>query len=205
MAHAYSTDSSERQYIPFFIAAAAIGTAFFAIHVFDTYQILLPWWASPPIDTMAFYGFFYWLFDRFIWKWNWIHRLQITRIPDLSGVWHGQVNPAETDASTGLETKTAITITIQQTWTSLLVAGQTKLSKSRSISGSLVTADECSASYEYVNEPAPSAPSTMHMHRGTAILYIDKTGTKLNGEYYSGRDRQNFGTIQLTRAAKKKT
>jgi SMODS-associating 2TM, beta-strand rich effector domain len=115
MAHPYSTDAPERQYIPFFVAAAAIGAAFLASHVFDTYQIRLPWWVSPPIDTMAFYGLFYWLFDRFVWKWGWIHRLQITRIPDLSGVWQGQVNPTETGVSTGFDTKTAIIISIQQT------------------------------------------------------------------------------------------
>ena len=204
MGHAYSTDSSERQYIPFFIAAAAIGAAFFTFHVLDTYQISLPWWASPPIDTMAFYGLFYWLFDRFIWKWGLIHRLQVTRIPNLSGTWQGHVSPTQTDASTGLETRTAITISIQQTWTGLLVAGQTKQSKSRSITGSLVTTEECSMSYEYVNDPLASAPSTMHAHRGTTVLYVDETGMKLTGEYYSGRDRQNFGTIQLTRAAKRR-
>jgi hypothetical protein len=198
MAHGYSTDSSERQNIPFFIAAMAIGASFVTFHLFDNYQISLPWW-GPPIDTMAFYGFFYWLFDRHVWKWNWIHRLRITRVPDLSGVWRGRVNPSQTSVSTGLETNTAITISIRQTWTSLLIAGETKRSKSRSISGSVVTADECSMSYEYVNEPSASAPSTMHGHRGTAVLVIDKTGTKLNGEYYSGRDRQNIGTIQLTR------
>jgi hypothetical protein len=204
MAHAYSTDSPERQYIPFFIASAAIAAAFVTFHLLDTYNIQLPWWASPPIDTMAFYGSFYWLFDRSIWKWKWIHRLQITRIPDLSGVWHGHVKPSQTDVSTGLELNAAITISIRQTWTSLLLAGQTKLSKSRSLSGSLLTEDECSMSYEYLNEPSPSAPSTMHVHRGTAILYFDKAGTMLNGEYYSGRDRQNIGTIQLARAKKKR-
>jgi len=84
----------------------------------------------------------------------------------------------------------------------LSVIGQTKQSKSHSISASVVTTDECSLSYEYVNEPAAGAPTSMHTHRGTAVLKIDKTVKALKGEYYSGRDRQNFGIIELIRSKK---
>jgi len=199
MAHTYSTDSAERRFIPLFIAAAAVGAAFLAFHVVDTYQIRLPWWASPPIDTMAFYGLFYWIFDHYIWKWPLIHRLRITQIPDLSGTWRGHVQPTETNSvSAGLGSEVEITLTIQQTWAHLLITGRTNLSKSHSLSGSLIVRDECSISYEYLNEPSAPAPATMHAHRGTAMLLIDKTRTKLEGEYYSGRDRQNIGTIRLT-------
>ncbi len=39
----------------------------------------------------------------------------------------------------------------------------------------------------------------MDAHRGTTVLTIDQTCRKLEGEYYSGRDRQNIGTIHLKR------
>jgi hypothetical protein len=205
MAHSYSTDSSERRVVPFFIAAAAIGSAFLAFHFFSEHQINLPWWASPPIDTMAFYGFYYWLFDRYIWKLPLTHWLQITRIPDLSGVWHGQVHPTETNGiSAGLGTVVEITISIRQTWTELSILGRTKLSKSHSLSGSLIVENECSISYEYMNEPLAPAADTMHGHRGTARLTINETDGLLHGDYYSGRDRQTIGTIRLRRAKREK-
>jgi SMODS-associating 2TM, beta-strand rich effector domain len=200
MAHTYSTDSAERRLIPFFIAAAAIGSAFLVSHLFYKYQIAFPWWASPPIDTMAFYGFYYWLFDRYIWKLPVTRWLRITRIPDLSGVWHGHVHPTETNGvSAGLGTVTEVAISIQQTWTELLILGRTKLSRSHSLSGSVIVRDECSVSYEYVNEPLAPASSTMHAHRGMARLTINDVDGILEGDYYSGRDRQNIGTIRLTR------
>jgi predicted pore-forming effector associated with SMODS systems len=57
--------------------------------------------------------------------------------------------------------------------------------------------DEQSVSYQYTNEPVVSARSTMHTHRGTATLVLKNGGLILEGEYYSGRDRQNIGTIRL--------
>jgi hypothetical protein len=202
MAHTYSTDSTERRYIPFFIAAAAIAATFLAFHFTDKYHFTLPWWASPPIDTMAFYGLFYSFFDRYMWKFRVMHRLRITKIPDLSGTWHGRVHPVETGGvSAGLRRDTDITVSIQQTWTTMLIVGHTTLSKSHSLSGSLITTDEYTLSYEYINEPSASAPNTMHTHRGVARLTAnDAASTMLEGEYYSGRDRQNIGTIRLTRS-----
>jgi hypothetical protein len=200
MGHTYSTDSTERRIIPFFIAAAAIGSAFLTSHFLSTHQIVVPWWASPPIDTMAFYGLYYWLFDWYLWTLPITRWLRITRIPNLSGIWHGRVHPAETNGvSAGLAAGIEITITIQQTWTELLILGRTNLSRSHSLSGTMIVKGECSMSYEYLNEPLPQASSTMHSHRGMAHLVINEAGGLLEGDYYSGRDRQNVGTIRLAR------
>jgi hypothetical protein len=200
MAHTYSTDSPERRYIPFFIAAAAIAAAFFTFSLMKKYHVAPPWWASPPIDTMAFYGLFYALFDRYLWKWPWVYKLRVTKIPDLSGIWRGHVNPTPVDGvSAGLVAKIEIEVSIQQTWSTLFIVSRTPSSRSHSLSGSFVTSHECTLSYEYLNEPSAQAVDTMHAHRGMARLSVDGTYTTLEGEYYSGRDRQSLGTIQLSR------
>lgn len=199
MRHTYSTDSPERQQIPFFIAAAAVACAYGISHILEGYGIDAPGWLSP-LDTMTFYGLFYWLFDGIIWKWGWVHRIKITHIPDLSGEWSGVVDPTPTGGvSAGLVVRTDITLSIRQTWTRMLVTGRTKQSRSRSLTATLVVLDECSVSYEYLSEPLASAAPTMHMHRGTARLSLSNDGTVLEGEYYSGRGRQNVGIIRLTR------
>jgi hypothetical protein len=200
MRHSYSTDSKEHKYIPLFLAASAIAAAFLTAHIMKRYQIELPWWASPPVDTMALYGAFYLLFDRIFWKWNWVHSCCITRIPDLSGKWHGQVKPVKMEhSSSDLPTASDITVDIQQTWTEILITAEAEFSNSHSLSGHLIISDGTILTYEYINEPVAHAPSTMHMHRGTARLILTDKGLALSGDYYSGRDRQNVGTIHLTR------
>ena len=54
--------------------------------------------------------------------------------------------------------------------------------------------------YEYRNEPRSGAVSTMHAHRGLARLSLRREdGDILEGEYYTGRDRQHYGAIRLRR------
>jgi len=126
--------------------------------------------------------------------------LWITRIPDLSGEWRGRVSPIDImGVSAGLGVEAEITLTIRQTWTKLLIAARTAQSKSYSISGSFIVSEERILSYEYVNEPAVYAPSTMHAHRGTTRLVLEGRNETLKGEYYCGRDRQNIGILTVTR------
>jgi len=199
MAHTYSTDSPERKYIPLFLAAAAIGAAFLTFHLLKKSNIEGPWWIGPP-DTMVFYGLFYLALDRLLWKFPPLRWARITSIPNLSGTWHGKVEPAPTPGvSTGLTTAKDITMTIRQTWSELLVRARTEQSTSQSLSGAIVVADEVSVGYEYRNEPSAPAPGTMQTHRGFARLTLNDAETVLEGEYYSGRGRQNIGSIRVNR------
>jgi predicted nucleotidyltransferase len=53
-------------------------------------------------------------------------------------------------------------------------------------------------SYEYENQPRPGAVKTMEIHFGTARL-VFVNGRYLDGYYYSGRGRQEHGSIHLER------
>jgi len=55
--------------------------------------------------------------------------------------------------------------------------------------------------YHYLNEPKPNAMKTMHAHKGTAVLRL-KNDEFMEGEYYTGRDRQNYGGLTLRRVSK---
>ncbi len=199
--HAFSTNSSERKHVPFFVAVLAIGASMVVSSIVSSFHLELPWWA-PPLDTMAFYGCFYGLFDRFIWKWKPIRVLRISRLPVIAGRWRGRIEPANAgDASIALAKTINVEVMIHQTWLGLLICAETSESKSRSVSANLLIGDEATLSYEYLNEPRMSATSTMHTHKDTARLVLKKDGTVLEGEYYSGRDRQSFGAIYLRKVS----
>jgi hypothetical protein len=197
MRHSYSTDSAERRVIPFFIAASAIGAAYLTVHLLQAFHLTPPWWLSP-LDTMGYYGAIYWLFDNCIWRLDLTRRLRITRIPDLSGKWVGHVISSY-DADSGNARPKQFNVTLKQTWREILVLGDSDTSSSHSVSAAVLVNGACSLSYEYVNEPAALAPGTMHIHRGTARLLIKQEGHRMEGDYYSGRDRQNIGIITLRR------
>ena len=193
--HPFSTNSEERKLVPFFLAVLAIAMGVLTTYIFSIFHTGVPWWA-PPLDTMSFYGLLFWLFDRFVWKWCLVHWSGISRLPNLEGRWRGRVEPAngeENVENLGIATK--FEMTISQTWLGLLLISETERSRSRSISAALLVGEETSLTYEYINEPRASAPATMHTHRGTARLVISGDGRTLNGEYYTGRDRQSFGSI----------
>jgi len=193
--HAYSTDSGERRVLPLFVAVAAIGASIGALHLLRLARIEVPGWLSP-LDTMTFYGLLYWVFDRVMWKWRWIHSLSVTRIPNLSGTWRGEVR---TTSGESAGATTEIEMVVQQSWTEISLRGHTRQSTSQSLSAHMVVSDERVLSYEYRNEPLASASTTMHAHRGSARLWIENGDRVLKGDYYSGRDRQTIGTIHLTR------
>ena len=64
----------------------------------------------------------------------------------------------------------------------------------------MVVGSDIILTYEYHNEPLPGATGTMHAHRGSATLRLAENGNALEGEYFSGRDRANYGAIHLRRA-----
>lgn len=199
MAHSYSTDSVERRRIPFFLAAAAIASSYAVFYCLNRFNVNLQWWVALPIDTMGFYGLYYLLFDKIIWKWRALYRLGIICIPDLNGMREGEIHSSHRVDGAEDGIRIPISVEIHQTWTEILLAGTTERSKSCSLWAALMTEHPKALNYEYRNEPMAGAVDSMHTHRGTAELRIGSDRQSLEGEYYSGRDRQNVGTISLQR------
>jgi len=51
--------------------------------------------------------------------------------------------------------------------------------------------------YEYTSDPRANTAETMHSHRGFTFLKISTDGKWLDGDYYTGRDRGNQGTMRF--------
>ena len=193
--HPYATDSSERRFVPFVMAAFAIAFGFLVHAIVEATSLSPPWWLDLP-TPLALYGLLWLGFDRIAWRWPISRKLGMVRVPDYSGRWSAK-GRSDYDA----ETTFAGTATIRQTWTAISVELETELSRSHSISASLLVDASVRPrlTYEYLNEPRALAVATLQAHRGTAWLEL-AAGGALEGEYYGGRGSKNGGWLALTRS-----
>jgi len=189
--HGYSTDSGERRIVPLLLALLAIALAWVTSKSLTAAHLSIPWWADAP-SSMAFYGGLYALFDRYLWKKSFAHKLGLARIPNLTGRWRGYL----ITSFDGHAKRHDLMIHIFQSWTQIVVYLTTATSMSRSCTAVIQVDDPEGVSlvYQYENQPLANATRTMHMHYGTAMLRITN-GRCLAGDYYAGRDRQTFGWI----------
>ena len=196
--HPYATDSAERKLIPLYLAAASI-TAAFLLH--KTLEGVIPWWIDAP-SVAGFYALFYLVFDRWLWRLPFLHSSGLLRVPNLNGRWNGYV----TSSFDGHATNHDAYLEIHQTWTELSVCLRTDRSQSRSLIGTITTQNPTAGTlgYEYINEPKANAVPNMQIHRGTARLNLTTLDDRwvLEGEYYSGRGRQSFGTLHFEKPLK---
>ncbi len=192
--HSYSTDSSEREQVLFGLALLAVGAAWSVSRILHVTHTALPWWFDAP-STMGFYLVFFKIFDRWLWQKGLVSRLGLVKVPVLSGNWEGHV------VSSFDNRPHRVSIRIRQTWTRISIALQSDASRSYTVVAAVQVhaPDGVVLSYQYENQPQPGALKTMEIHLGTARLVLSD-GCILEGYYYSGRGRQEYGSIHLERA-----
>lgn len=192
--HPYSIDTEERKNVLLFLAILSIVLAFGFQRILGYYNIVLLWWIETP-SVLFFYGALFIAFDK--WFWKIAKKIGFVKTPYLNGKWVGYLKSSFDEHSS----ETEATLQIFQTWTKVKILLSTNKSISFSESASVVvnTPEGTYLSYQYINEPKPNAVKTMSIHRGTARLLFKEKENTLVGEYYSGRDRQNFGTIEFER------
>lgn len=194
--HPYSIDTDERKNILLFLAIISIVFSWSFYKILGYYQLSLPWWVENP-SVLFFYGLFFVIFDK--WLWQYLKKIKFVKTPNLNGEWSGNLKSSFDNHSAEVKAK----LKIFQTWTRIKILLTTNQSLSQSETASIVIgAPEGNyLSYQYINEPKSSAINTMSIHRGTVRLIFDEKKNTLNGEYYSGRDRQNFGSLSFVKDA----
>lgn len=192
--HPYATDSNERKLIPVILVIVSVLFALLLNRILNTLQYFPPWWIDVP-SFVGFYGLFYMIFDKYLWRASFFRTIRLIKVPDLNGIWKGHL----TSSFTSNAKKYNVTIKINQSWTKISINMGTQYSKSRSLTASLLVEyfDEIILSYEYLNEPLPNARSSMNIHRGATRLTLLSGHQELDGDYYSGRGRQNFGALYV--------
>lgn len=194
--HPYATDSTERTIVPLLLAGLAIPSAWALAQLLNWLGWSWLWWADLP-SVLGFYGLYHWFFDAYLWRWNIARRTGLVKVPDLNGDWTAAL------VSTFKGTHIDATLRIHQRWRSLVVhfTGEHSRSSSRVAAILVNNPDEYVLMYEFLNTPSPTALDTMHMHRGTVEVRFQRQDYELvgDGEYYSGRDRENQGTMHIER------
>ena len=190
--HPYSTDSEERSQVPFFVALISILFARLIAIALKKFQ--LPFWFEVP-GAFSIYGLFLAAFRRYLWRWRLFRALGVVKVPDLRGKWQGSAI-SSFDKSDQYE----VLVEIHQNWTHMAIRLVSGGSFSHSVVASIYVGDDgTTLSYQFQNEPNVHATPTMHAHNGTASLRLADNQSHLEGDYYTGRDRRNHGSISLRR------
>lgn len=190
--HSYASDSVDRKIAPWVIAIISILVAYLYFIISRVFEFSLPWWCETP-TIMFVYGLLHFAYDRKVWKWK-NSSLSLSYIPDCNGTWYGELHSSH-DGGTKVESM----LIIHQTWSKMVIELRTdsSVSYSRMASFNVTPGTSDGLIYEYTNDPHADATETMHAHRGFAFLKLSNDRKYLEGDYYSGRDRSNFGTMKL--------
>ena len=195
--HPYVSEARNRGIMYTAFVLASLASAWGVKAAIAASGIQLPWWVEAP-SVLGFYGLYWKAFDLWLWKTPLARRLGWSTAPNLAGTWEAEVTTTYSGAS-----KQARGIaTVHQTSSRIRISIRWEQSKSYSVAGVIQSSPVGVPEfiYQYLNMPDALAPPTMHTHRGTAWLEF-RSPNELNGEYFTGRDRQQWGHIRLIRTS----
>jgi hypothetical protein len=189
--HTYSINSSERSKIPFMLAGISIG-----LILLLKYKIVLPSWIPVP-GVFALYGILYGVFDKWLWKWEFLSKIGLISTPNLNGTWKMLSRSSMNDYEKEYEG----IITINQTWTSISIyLDGEKFSSISTMAGIDVKTDSIfTLKWEYLSQKKPKFSDKDYMHTGmTRVLAENKTKPlTLKGDYFTDRSRHNYGSVTI--------
>ena len=159
-------------------------------------NIQIPWWFDAP-SVFGFYGIIFTWFNKYGWKIKILHKIGVVKTPVIEGKWTGELKSITHESDESLQ---KISMEIKQTWTNIRFELKAKNSDSFSIEAGVVIDHAVNPIiyYHYQNQPKNNAPETMHVHFGSVQAKLVESNI-IEAEYFSGRDRQNFGTFRLVK------
>ncbi len=152
----------------------------------------LPIWIETP-SVVAVVVALYSLFDKHLWAWPIFRHLRLIDFPDLRGRWSGRLK-----SSYDNEELEAV-LEIVQTSSAIAVSLYSERSHSVSEIADFTVGSngQTRLHYVYRNAPASLSPDSMQMHLGTVALTYFADVRALEGDYYTGRGRQTYGTMRF--------
>ena len=162
---------------------------------FLDYKSVLPPSLSSLISAGGIYVGLYYFFNSRWWKTPKISRL--LNVPDLSGEWDCQ---GEGRNISGEKYEWNAVIKIVQSWDKVHIRMQTSQSGSDSVAASIIYDEGIGYRliYNYKNDPKINE-SHLRAHMGFAEFTFSEDLKSADGEYFNGRGRNTFGTMQIVR------
>jgi hypothetical protein len=158
----------------------------------------MPNWVFGPI-ALLFYLLYYELFDRVLWRVSVFRALRIVDVPDLNGVWEASLK----SSFSHLQTEHRIFVRIRQTWTRISVTSEMPDAVSTSVAAAVrMTEKTVELIYTFDSRSKGKDGRVMQKHSGTAWLRLSPDRTQFAGQYFTGRGRNNVGSLRLRRARK---
>ena len=193
--HDYAIDSRERVFVVRFLFMASALAAAVVAALIPSDLTPMRWLLPIPSIALVF-GVSYWAFDNWLWRWRFLRVLRLISAPDLRGVWTGTVASSYAE----FEHQQPVTVTIEQTWTKMVVRLNAAQSRSWSLTASILTnsPEGLVLTYLFDNQPEAGSDRTMERFRGTVVLVSTAPG-RLEGYYYTGRGRETHGSLKLRR------
>ncbi|HRF49165.1 MAG TPA: hypothetical protein PLC98_16150 [Anaerolineales bacterium] len=198
--HPYKIDDDIRNRVILGAAAISVFVAWLSSLLLSLLPLHIPWWLETP-SILGVYGIIVWLFDQYLWKTQLVQRFGFIRIPDLNGVWRGEIRSSHGN----FEPPHVVSIVIRQTATTISICAESASSESQSVTATFHKKEGLSKYelvYNYVNRPKAHSVDTMSIHYGTAWLKVSDDMGVLDGDYFTGRGRQTFGSITASRNTK---
>lgn len=184
-------------YAIFIASLIGIGLAVvFVLHqALSLIGIELPWWFETP-SSFGIAGLLFSTFDKWLWSWRGFRKIGLIDFPDLRGRWTGELHSSFHE----MKIPIAAALEIKQTATSIVVNLYTEQSQSTSIVATFKTDPDGvdGLHYIYENKPAPaSQEQNMHRHDGHAHLRYFPDIRKLQGGYFTSRERRTYGSMEF--------
>lgn len=196
--HPYSIDTDERVRVTAWMSILSIILFHIIRYILNKLNISFPDIIGGP-SLMGIFGFFYWVFDNYAWKWKLFRRIHLVKTPILEGVWCGEYYSKRRCQETNkiIETEGEVELTIKQNWTTISVIQENESSKSCSEVAGIATNDNMGVvlNYQYRNEAKNKNVETMHSHIGFNKLYYSPEKQILEGNYFTDKSRQTYGTV----------
>lgn len=196
--HPYSIDINDRVKIyPAILILALVsgyGLNVCVLGKFEWYKNI-SWFYDAP-SSIAFIGFYYVAFDKWLWAIFSNCKLGI-RTPVLKGTYTGFL----LSSRDGKQNPVSATIIIKQTWSHIIIHLQTDTSTSDSEMAAIRSevATGCRLQYQYINKDIFIADPSMQIHRGLTILEYNPDKKELKGTYFTDWHRGYHGEITVRR------
>lgn len=195
--HLYQIDDQVKTNFTILAIIFSIALAYLFNVLVDFANISIPWWVESP-SIFGFYGVILWLYDKHLWKIKFLRSLDWLYIPVIAGTWDVEIKSSHDKFAT-VKTGRAV---IRQTSSKISISIETDQSTSFSVHAALLRVEKLhtyALTYNYTNQPKADSTETMSIHFGTVQMSVSDNCLKMDGQYYTGRDRQNHGSIIFSR------